>query len=93
MMAILKKQQVTNGLPSLLPLPDGDTGERKKPDWEMACKSGWDAGRQHDVGVLFVQGRRISMAALSKDVEAMAALGTLGLLGREVYDYAKRRDA
>lgn len=83
MMAIMKKQQVRNGLPSLLPTDEGET------DWEMACKSGWDTGRQHDAGVLYVGERRLSIVALSQDVRADAALGVLGQLGKEVYEYAK----
>ncbi|QRG66543.1 serine hydrolase [Brevibacillus choshinensis] len=84
MMAIMKKQQVRNGLPSLLPTAEG------QPDWEIACKSGWDTGRQHDAGVLYVGERRLSIVALSQDVRPESALGVLGQLGKEVYEYAKR---
>ncbi|MDF2683678.1 MAG: class beta-lactamase [Brevibacillus sp.] len=83
MIAIMKKQQVRNGLPSLLPAPEGEA------DWEMACKSGWDTGRQHDVGVLYVGERSLSIVALSQDVRAKEALDILGQLGKEVYEYAK----
>jgi beta-lactamase class A len=83
MISILKKQQVRNGLPSLLPA--------EHPDWEMACKSGWDTGRQHDVGVLYTHDRRFSITALSKNVEAQEALRTLGMLGRAVYDFTKQQ--
>ncbi|MED4751810.1 serine hydrolase [Brevibacillus choshinensis] len=83
MIGIMKKQQVRNGLPSLLPSPEDET------DWEIACKSGWDTGRQHDVGVLYVGDRRFSIVALSQDVQAEAALDVLGQLGKEVYEYAK----
>lgn len=53
MIAIMKKQQVRNGLPSQLPDPPGEAG------WEIACKSGWDTGRQHDAGILYVRQRRL----------------------------------
>ncbi|MGG1663313.1 serine hydrolase [Brevibacillus sp. NRS-1366] len=87
MIAIMNKQQVRNGLPSLLP----EQGGAKIPDWELPCKSGWDTGRQHDVGVLYTAGCRISITALSKDVQSQAALRTLGLLGRAVYDYSSTK--
>lgn len=84
MVAIMKRQQVLNGLPSLLPSVPGGT-----PDWEIACKSGWDSGRQHDVGVFYTEGRRFSIVALSQDVQSESALCVLGQIGREVYEYAK----
>ncbi|WP_312115480.1 serine hydrolase [Brevibacillus reuszeri] len=85
MIAIMNKQQVVNGLPSLLP-DQADAGENHK--WTLPCKSGWDTGRQHDVGVLYTAGRRITITALSQDVQPGAALRTLGLLGKAVYDYS-----
>ncbi|MED1825623.1 serine hydrolase [Brevibacillus agri] len=85
MIAIMQKQQVLHGLPSQLPSRSGEDGQAA---WELACKSGWDTGRQHDVGILSVQGRQFAIAALSQDVRAEAALHTLGLLGRAVYDFA-----
>ncbi|MFA4135464.1 MULTISPECIES: serine hydrolase [unclassified Brevibacillus] len=84
MIAIMKKQQVRNGLPSQLPNEE----EPNYPGWELPCKSGWDTGRQHDVGLLYTNNRCFSITALSKDVTAQSALNTLGLLGRAVYDYA-----
>lgn len=84
MVAIMKKQQVLNGLPSLLPSIPGET-----PDWEMACKSGWDSGRQHDAGILYTEGRRLSIVALSQDVRSEPALRILGQIGKAVYEYAK----
>ncbi|MFS0920477.1 serine hydrolase [Brevibacillus sp. 179-C 1.1 NHS] len=84
MIAIMKKQQVRNGLPSQLPSQE----ETIHPAWELPCKSGWDTGRQHDVGLLYTNNRCFSITALSKDVTSQSALHTLGLLGRAVYDYA-----
>lgn len=91
MIAILKKQQFVNGLPSLLPAAAfADGKEAQAADWEMGSKSGWDTGRQHDAGILYTRGRCFVIVALSRDVEAEEALHTLGLLGREVYEFAKR---
>lgn len=84
MIAIMKKQQVRNGLPSQLPNEE----ESNYPAWELPCKSGWDTGRQHDVGLLYTNNRCFSITALSREVTAQSALNTLGLLGRAVYDYA-----
>lgn len=90
MVDIMKKQQFRNGLPSLLPVADDGKGkEMLATDWEIACKSGWDTGRQHDAGLLYVQGRCFAITALSQDVEAEEALHTLGSIGKAVYEYAK----
>lgn len=89
MIAVLKRQQVRNGLPALLPADMlGDEKTAAATDWELANKSGWDTGRQHDVGVLYTKGRMISITALSKDVVPDSALRTLARLGKEVYLYA-----
>lgn len=88
MISILKKQQVRNGLPSMLPSASDEQADAA--DWELACKSGWDTGRQHDVGVLYTKGQSIVIVALSKDVESQPALRTLGLLGKAVYNYARK---
>lgn len=90
MVAIMKKQQFRNGLPSMLPVADHNGKEELATDWEIASKSGWDTGRQHDVGLLYTQGRCFAITALSQDVEAEEALHTLGCVGREVYEFAKR---
>lgn len=91
MIAILKKQQFCDGLPSLLPKAVSSTGKEEQAcDWEMGSKSGWDTGRQHDAGILYMNGRCFVIVALSRDVEAEGALATLGSLGRTVYEYAKR---
>jgi beta-lactamase class A len=90
MVGILKKQQYLNGLPSLLPrVPSPNGKEEQATDWAMACKSGWDAGRRHDAGILYTQGRCFVIAALSQDVEDLEAQEMLGLLGREVYEFAR----
>jgi beta-lactamase class A len=89
MIAIMKKQQFRNGLPSLLPVADVNGKEERPIDWEIASKSGWDSGRQHDAGLLYTQGRCFVITALSQDVEAEEALYTLGCMGREVYEYAR----
>ena len=93
MVAILKKQQFCNGLPSLLPTAASPDGKGEHPtDWEMGSKSGWDTGRQHDAAILYARGRCFVIAALSQDVDAEEALHTLGLLGRAVYEHAKREE-
>lgn len=86
MIAIMNKQQVRNGLPSQLP-------NEQEPTWELPCKSGWDTGRQHDVGILYTNHRCFSVTALSQDVTPQAALHTLGLLGRAVYDFMEKSSA
>lgn len=91
MIAIMKKQQWRNGLPSMLPGGQVDGSTPGETDWEIACKSGWDTGRQHDVGVLYAKGRRFSIVALSRNVKAEAALHVLGRLGKEVYEYATQK--
>jgi len=90
MVAIMKKQQFRNGLPSLLPVADDGIGKQSlATDWEIASKSGWDTGRQHDAGLLYTQGRCFAITALSQDVEAEEALYTIGSIGKAVYEFAK----
>ncbi|GAA4704968.1 serine hydrolase [Brevibacillus fulvus] len=80
MVELLKKQQVCNGLPSLLPQDE---------DWQLAHKSGWDTGRMHEAGILYVRGRTIIISVFSEGVEHPQALNTLGRIGAAVYRWAK----
>ncbi|MBX6722558.1 MAG: serine hydrolase, partial [Dactylosporangium sp.] len=66
MVAILKAQQVRDGIGGLL--PGGDLPVGAAPPAEAATKSGWVTGIVHDTGLLFLPGRTFAMAFLSEGV-------------------------
>lgn len=86
MINILKKQQILNGLPAYLPASDSEV-IGVTPKWELANKTGWDVGHQHDVGILYVGEKCFTIVALSEKVQSNVALETLAKIGREVYHY------
>lgn len=89
MIYIMKKQQICNGLPSLLPSNEPNL-LGSIPDWSFAGKSGWDIGRQHDIGILYVGNRTSILSVYSKGVDAQFALNILGKIGQLVYKNMKR---
>ena len=89
MINLLKKQQIRNGLPAYLPADDGEF-IGTTPAWELANKPGWDTGRQHDVGIFYAGKRIVTVSVLSKDVDPVVALDTLGKIGKEIYLYAQQ---
>ncbi|UFJ41828.1 class A beta-lactamase-related serine hydrolase [Brevibacillus humidisoli] len=88
MMEIMKRQQFRNGLPAYLPV-EAEPFVGRSPLWQLANKTGWDTGRQHDVGIFFIGGRTISVTALSRDLDPPVALDTLARIGQAVYRYAQ----
>ncbi|GIO15205.1 hypothetical protein J19TS2_47600 [Cohnella xylanilytica] len=90
MIDILKKQQIRNGLPHELPAPDeGPVG--RLPDWELAHKTGWVSGIQHDAGILYARGRSLVVTVLTRDAgegRPARALAGIAELGRAAYEYA-----
>ncbi|MEJ8543720.1 serine hydrolase [Brevibacillus borstelensis] len=87
MVEIMKKQQVRNALPArLLHIVEGASDPAAV--WEMANKTGWDTGRQHDVGLLFAGGKTYSLTALSENALPDASLEAMAAIGYEVYRYA-----
>lgn len=89
MIAILKKQQIRNGLPAYLPACESVL-LGGQPKWELANKTGWDTGSQHDVGIFYANRRTFTITVLSKDVDQVTALDTLGNIGKALYLYAQQ---
>ncbi|MED4730866.1 class A beta-lactamase-related serine hydrolase [Aneurinibacillus migulanus] len=87
MIQILKKQQICNGLSSMLPSHQTNL-IGSPPGWEFASKSGWDDDRQHDIGILYTGQRTFTISALSKGGNSLHAKQALGKIGLAVFEYA-----
>ncbi|WP_330949172.1 serine hydrolase [Virgibacillus sp. MG-45] len=86
MIAILKKQQIQDGLPGRLASPEPSYFGGQK-DWEIAHKTGNVQGINHDIGIFYVGKRQLIASVLSKDMDDLVARNTIQLIGREIYDY------
>lgn len=90
MVQILKRQQLCGGLSSMLPSqhPNFIGGI---PSWQLASKSGWDDDRQHDIGILYVGQKTLTISALSKKGDALRAKQALGKIGSAVFTYVNSK--
>lgn len=88
MIKILKQQQIRNGLPAYLP---GNNNEiiGVLPKWELANKTGWGTEHQHDVGILYINQRSVTISALSQDINSIRSLTALAEIGKAVYEYVQ----
>lgn len=66
MIDIMKQQKMNDLLPRLLPENDGIIGAI--PIWEMAHKTGYVPGVEHNVGLFYLPGHTFAISALSKNV-------------------------
>lgn len=87
MISIMKNQQYRNALPFYFPEPIESDVIGVGPKWELAHKTGWDTGYQHDSGILFVGDRSIAITVLSQKVNNARALLTIAAIGKEVFDF------
>lgn len=85
MIATLKRTQAADGLPALLPGPPaGPVGA--PPPWEWAHKTGSVTGYEHDVGLLYLPGQTVAVAALSAGCGTpRQARALLAEVGRAVF--------
>lgn len=89
MIEIMKWQKVNNGLPSLLPVLDRPVGA--VPAWELAHKTGYVTGIDHDVGLLYLPGHTFAVAVCVHDVtDRVRVLHTMGRIARILYDAGQR---
>ena len=88
MIDIMKKQQLRNGFPALLPKMESEI-VGVSPEWEIASKSGSVTGIQHDAGIFYVGNRTMILTVLSRDCDSLIAQATLAEIGNEVYHYMK----
>lgn len=87
MITIMKHQQYRNALPFYFPTPIESDIIGVGPKWELAHKTGWDTGCQHDGGILYVGDRSIAMTVLSQNVNNVEALLTIAKIGKAVFDH------
>jgi beta-lactamase class A len=86
MVKIMKRQHYGDGIPSLLP-PEGDGPVGALPEWEMAHKTGFITGVEHDMGLLYFPGATFAVTVLSKEItDRAAAKRVQGQIGRMLYD-------
>ncbi|OOE10662.1 serine hydrolase [Fictibacillus arsenicus] len=95
MIEIMKQQKMNDLLPSLLPENDGIIG--MIPIWEMAHKTGYVPGVEHNVGLFYLPGHTFAISALSKNVpnrdepkRIMSELGSLLFNTRELSRYINK---
>ncbi|MCM3718835.1 serine hydrolase [Fictibacillus phosphorivorans] len=82
MIKIMKQQKINHLLPKLLPEHDGLIGTI--PIWELAHKTGYVPGVEHDVGLFYIPGHSFAISVLSKNVpnreEPIRVMNKLGSL-------------
>jgi beta-lactamase class A len=85
MVEIMKQQKFNDGIPGLLPYPDGPIGAI--PKWEMAHKTGFIPGTEHDVALFYLSGHTFAVSVLGKDIkDRAAAKRTMGRIGVALFD-------
>lgn len=90
MIDILKSQQIQNRLPGKLPNPNSHViGTSKR--WEMAHKTGSVPGVCHDVGIMYVEDRKMIASVLSSGIDDYEAQLAFGEIGWEIYNYLRKK--
>ena len=85
MIDMMKKQQIhylTKNLPNHSSEYIGT--ERK---WQFASKTGNVTGTKHDMGILYVNGKIMTVTVLSSQCDKEVALETLSNIGRYIFQY------
>lgn len=87
MIDIMKRQKYNDGLPGMLPSFDGPIGSI--PRWQMAHKTGFVQGIEHDVGLLYVPGSAFAVSVLGKEVQdRLEAKRLMAKIGHALYRQA-----
>jgi beta-lactamase class A len=83
MVKIMKQQKYNDGIPALLPIAT-NAPVGAMPAFEMAHKTGWVNGIEHDVGLLYFPGHTFAISVLSKEIrdraEAKRVMSQIGLM-------------
>ena len=89
MVATLKRQQINDALPALLPDPE-DGGEGPVgalPEWELAHKTGGIPNYHHDVGILYLASVTMVICVLTRNCgPAREARRRIAEVGRVVFE-------
>jgi beta-lactamase class A len=86
MIATLKRQQLRDALPALLPDAEGPV-LGALPRWELAHKTGGIRGHQHDGGLLYLPGGTVAVAVLTRGCgTAAAARGLIARVGLALWE-------
>lgn len=85
MIEILKKQQLRDCLPSLLPPSDSEF-IGTLPKWQMAHKTGMVSKILHDTGILYIGSRSLIVICLSTGLSYHRARKTCNKIGKWIYD-------
>ncbi|MBN3555500.1 serine hydrolase [Fictibacillus nanhaiensis] len=84
MIAIMKKQKMNDLLPSKLPVKEGVIG--MIPNWEIAHKTGYVPGIEHNVGLLYLPSHTYALSVLSKNVQTRSdSRRIMGEIGELLY--------
>lgn len=85
MIDIMKQQKMNDLLPRLLPDTEGPIG--RISNWELAHKTGYVSGIEHNVGLLYLPGNTFSVTVLSKNVPTREEpKEIIGKLGKWLYE-------
>jgi len=85
MVQMMKRQQI-HYLSATLPENRGKY-IGVQPEWMMASKTGHVTGSYHDVGILYVGNRTVTISVLSEESSREIALSTISEIGEAVYCY------
>lgn len=85
MVKIMKQQKFRDNLPSLLPAQQGPVGALLS--WEVANKTGWITGAEHDIGLLYFPRNTFAVSVFGKEFASRAeAKRVIGEVARRLYD-------
>jgi len=89
MVKIMKAQKFNDGIPAKLPV-DTNAPVGAMPAFEMAHKTGWVTGTEHDSGLLYFPGHTFAVSVLSKEIRDRAeAKRVMSEVGRLLYEATK----
>lgn len=85
MIAILKQQQHRDRIPYHFPYPGGDV-IGSLPRWEFANKTGSVTKITHDMGILYIGSKAVTICVLNKGLEQRPAVQSIAKIGKLVFD-------
>lgn|SRR5690625_2860238 len=86
MLAMMKKQQITNCLPHFIRFDYPQLAE-DSPKWQIGHKTGSISKHRHDVGLFYVNDRAMVVSVLSRDAYERDLEETIARIGEAVFNY------